>query len=443
MAERITPYGLVFVMAQLLFAAHLFARQQPRRDDFVVRLWASSAAGLVIALGIWWVAFSWLAPSSQAAFASTEFAVFCLFFGVLVVCVSQCYATSVWNVLFCCAAGYTVQNLSSGMDGAILLIVHASGVDVGNLAVSVASIAASTVVVYLVCFLAFVQPMEQNGVVDVQNRSTLLLVAAVILVDICFDMTNKILPGFGVPLPMLLALRTGHGVACVLTLVVEFEMLYNRQLRGEMTAFSRMMQEEEKQYRLSKESIEAINIKCHDLKHQIRHLHGYDGSADAEALRDLEREVGIYDAAVKTGNDALDVILTEKGLLCEHEGIDLSCIADGSGVAFMTPADIYSLFGNALDNAIEAERGLDASDKRSISLNVRRSADLALIHVENYFSGTLAFKDGLPKTTKSDVANHGFGTKSMQLIAQRYGGTLTTRTQGEVFCLDVMLPIPE
>ena len=95
------------------------------------------------------------------------------------------------------------------------------------------------------------------------------------------------------------------------------------------------------------------------------------------------------------------------------------------------------------DNAIEAERGLDASDKRSISLNVRRSADLALIHVENYFSGTLAFKDGLPKTTKSDVANHGFGTKSMQLIAQRYGGTLTTRTQGEVFCLDVMLPIPE
>ena len=86
MAERITPYGLVFVMAQLLFAAHLFARQQPRRDDFVVRLWASSAAGLVIALGIWWVAFSWLAPSSQAAFASTEFAVFCLFFGVLVVC---------------------------------------------------------------------------------------------------------------------------------------------------------------------------------------------------------------------------------------------------------------------------------------------------------------------------------------------------------------------
>lgn len=443
MAERITSYGLVFVMAQLLFAAHLFARQQPRRDGFVTRLWASSAAGLAAALGIWWVAFSWFAPTSQPSFAITEFVVFCLFFAVVVACVGQCYATSVWNVLFCCAAGYTVQNLSSGADGAIRLVVQASGFDANSLAISVASIVISTVVVYLACYHVFVQPMEQSGVVDVRDRPTLLLVAAVILVDILFDMTNKMLPGYGVPLSMLLALRTGHCVACVLTLVVEFEMLYNRQLQGEMTAFSRMMREEEKQYRLSKESIEAINIKCHDLKHQIRHLRGYDGSADAEALRDLEREVGIYDAAVKTGNDALDVILTEKGLLCEHEGIDLSCIADGSCVAFMSPADTYSLFGNALDNAIEAERDLDAPDKRGISLNVRRSADLALIHVENYFSGPLSFAGGLPQTTKPDAGNHGFGTKSMQLIAQRYGGTLTARAQGEVFCLDVMLPIPK
>ena len=104
----------------------------------------------------------------------------------------------------------------------------------------------------------------------------------------------------------------------------------------------------------------------------------------------------------------------------------------------MAPADIYALFGNALDNAIEAVRG---AKRRSISLVVRRAMGVVSVSVENYYAPDAqpSFEDGLPQTTKADKANHGFGMRSMRAIAERYGGTLVARAEDGVFHLDIML----
>lgn len=106
------------------------------------------------------------------------------------------------------------------------------------------------------------------------------------------------------------------------------------------------------------------------------------------------------------GNDALDAILSEKGLACEQSGIAFRCMADGAAVGFMAPTDIYSLFGNALDNAIEASRALERREDRSISLTTRAVAGLLLVHVENRFAGSLSLgwaapveQGGMPLTT--------------------------------------------
>ena len=68
---------------------------------------------------------------------------------------------------------------------------------------------------------------------------------------------------------------------------------------------------------------------------------------------------------------------------------------------------------------------------------------MASLHVENYFVGPLEFSDGLPKSTKGDDPNHGFGMRSMERTAQRYGGTLVASTQDDLFLLDVAVPQPE
>ena len=219
---------------------------------------------------------------------------------------------------------------------------------------------------------------------------------------------------------------------------MEYELLVNRKLASERDTTERLLAERERQYEQSRESIEAINIKCHDLRHQIRSLASGSSAIDPAALADVAREVDVYDAAVRTGNEALDTILTEKSLVCQREGITLTCVADGAALGFMAPADIYALFGNALDNAIEAVRG---AKRRSISLVVRRAMGVVSVSVENYYAPDAqpSFEDGLPQTTKADKANHGFGMRSMRAIAERYGGTLVARAEDGVFHLDIML----
>ena len=128
--------------------------------------------------------------------------------------------------------------------------------------------------------------------------------------------------------------------------------------------------------------------------------------------------------------------------MCEKEGITLSCIADGRSLGFMKPVDLYSLFGNAIDNAMEAVRAIGDPERRSISLIVRRIGDMISVHVENYFSGSVAFgEDGMPLTSKEDKHNHGFGTRSMRLIVESYDGTISTNTQGDVFHLNALIPV--
>ena len=117
------------------------------------------------------------------------------------------------------------------------------------------------------------------------------------------------------------------------------------------------------------------------------------------------------------------------------------CIADGAALDFMSAADIYAFFGNALDNAIEATRQLGSPERRSISLVVRSVAGVVSIHVENPFDGALLRdENGAIATSKGDRANHGFGLLSMRRTIERYGGTLATLAQDGVFHVNAMLP---
>ena len=83
-----------------------------------------------------------------------------------------------------------------------------------------------------------------------------------------------------------------------------------------------LMKQQEEQYEITRDNIDMINQKCHDLKHQVRALRGLaDDESKERYLKELEQSVEIYGAIVKTGNDVLDTILTEKSLSCQAKGI--------------------------------------------------------------------------------------------------------------------------
>lgn len=360
------------------------------------------------------------------------------------------YETSIWQALFCAGAGYTIQNLASGTSEFLtLLFSHCLGVtatpsirtgmDVGCIPVAALVTLLPLAVVYTLAYLAFIRPTQREGLGDVEDHGMLAVLILVILVVISFDVLIKSLgdvSGFWT----LVALRGVHGVVCCFVLFVQFEILSKRSLELELAQSQRIASERERQYRLSRANIDAINVKCHDIRHQIHKVAGRQ-AIDPEFLASVEHEVDVYDSQAKTGNEALDTILTEKGLLCERKGISLSVIADGSALGALSPSEVYSFFGNALDNAIEAVCALPDPEQRSISLNVRRVGELTTIHVENYLAGEAHFLDGMPQTRKADTRKHGFGTRSMREIVERHGGTLTFGQRGRTFTVDAMISV--
>lgn len=212
----------------------------------------------------------------------------------------------------------------------------------------------------------------------------------------------------------------------------------------ELAVQEQLWQSQKEQYQLSRENIDLINEKCHDLKHQVAALRTIRDESQREAsLREIERSVMIYDAAVQTGNEALDTVLTEKSLTCEHRDIKWTCMADGSRLAFLDPVDLYAVFGNALDNAIEGVQALRDPEQRVIAVTVFNRGSLAILQIENYYDGELQLQDGLPQSTKGDDANHGFGMKSIRRVVEKYGGSLTIHTEDHIFILSIVLPVPE
>lgn len=427
----------VEVALQLLVPIVLLTHRLPRR-----RHWAPA---LVLSVGaLMALAVVPLATGAVTGLDVTQaFLVFSLLLVFFVVAIHAVCDVGPWTAIFCATTGYTLQNLASGL--IVLLQLGITGRATVPLAEPLASLVTFgvPVVVYTVGYFAFVRRIDKDGLLGSENRLMLLMLAAVIVVIIGLDLVIKDLTLSGARFHDIMLLRVLFALICVFVLFSEYELLYATHQREVRAETERLLAERERQYQLSRSNIEAINIKCHDIRHQISQLGETGAVVDPAVLRDIANEVNVYDSVIETGNEALDTILTEKGLACSSEGIVLSVIADGAALGFMKAADIYSLFGNALDNAIEAARGVSDPERRTISLSVSRRGRMVAVSVENYCAQMPRFEEGLPVTTKPDRANHGFGMRSMRATVTRYGGSLHCGEHDGVFYLNLLLASPE
>lgn len=232
-------------------------------------------------------------------------------------------------------------------------------------------------------------------------------------------------------------------IYCLTLLYLQHEMFKKSALRQEVELFNQMHAQQQAQYALSKENIALINRKCHDLKHQVKAIQLVAGEESREKyLREVEDAVRIYGAIVTTGNEVLDTVLTEKSLYCEAHSIQAHCVVDGHLLDFMDPVDLYTIFGNAMDNAIQGVKDLEQKEKRFIDVLVYRENQLLSIQVTNPIEKDLCFdEDGLPRTTKEQNGYHGFGLRSIQHTVSQYGGFLSVSVENGCFCLRILLPL--
>lgn len=226
-------------------------------------------------------------------------------------------------------------------------------------------------------------------------------------------------------------------------LYLQNELFKNSVMRQELAVMNLLWKKEQEQYELSKENIALINQKCHDLKHQIRAIRNCSKEDVEQYLAEMEDSIRIYEAIVKTGNEVLDTILTEKSLYCKNRGIVVSCVADGSQMDFINTVDLYAILGNALDNAIEAVEKFKHKEKRQIDVMIYRQQNFLVMNIVNPIKGNLVYEEELPVSTKGDKRFHGFGLRSMRYLVKKYDGFLTVSEEDGCFSLKILIPIPK
>ena len=219
-------------------------------------------------------------------------------------------------------------------------------------------------------------------------------------------------------------------------------LLENTRSRIEVEMLQKTLQMQYDNYKIAEESVDLINRKYHDLKHQIGILkEGLEQKEQSRKyLEQVESEISDYEAQNKTGNRVLDTILTSKALLCRKNEIRLTVMADGTALGFMDPMDLSSLFGNILDNAIEGVMELEDPEQRLIRLQVSRRKGFLHVVEENRCIRELRFLNGDPVTTKQDTAYHGFGVKSIRATAAKYGGTTNLTAKEGWFRVSILFP---
>lgn len=304
------------------------------------------------------------------------------------------------------------------------------------------------VVIYAVMYI-LVYLIERDLKKDIEElqitRRELLVVYFVVIVVYCIsnvsyvDVKSIFSGGTAMDVFIIRTLADLSGMAVLYAYHIQVKEI---QMRFEKDTLQNITNMQYQNYKLSKESIDIVNQKYHDLKHQINLLKtGADTEKAGEYLEQMEREIKIYETQNKTGNKVLDTILTSKSMHCQRHGIELKFMGEGQLLNFMEDMDISALFGNMLDNAIESVVKIKDRQKRLISIHVIQERQFIRIRTENYCEEDVQFQDGLPVTTKKDKRFHGYGTKSIKKIVEKYGGSVMAGKTDNWFELKILIPM--
>lgn len=420
----VSVYTILRFSVELLSAEAVFVARLPRRRFFWLALFPLVAASLLV-------------NALMAYYCRGYILSVCRYSAVLAISVLlafACFRVRLRTALFCGIASYAVQFLSSRVSyfledllGGVLPAAWIVVIYVANL-----------ILWRVLCWALFARRMDPEklavGRGDILTVTSLAS-AGMIFLNTLYTYTAEDSASVWIDL----CVRGFGALVSLLVLCLMTDMFQKGEAERERRELEQIRFFENRQMAATKETIDYINIKCHDLKKMVGN---YEGVLSAGDIGELKERIGIYDASVRTGSATLDLVIAQKAPECERGVLRLDVIADGAALSFLSDSDIYALFGNLIDNAAEAVAKLPEGADRTVTLSVKRRLGNVSVHVQNRYAGEISFFDGLPATSKGDRAQHGYGMRSIRSVIEKYGGTMSVRTEGGVFTVDALIPEP-
>ena len=240
----------------------------------------------------------------------------------------------------------------------------------------------------------------------------------------------------------IFAIRTladGFGIAVYWGFQINISELLTQK---ELYAMRHVLSSQYEQFRNYQESEEMLHMMQHDLKHQIEGLRGETNEQKREAWLDkIENELDKWWLPQRTGNAVFDTILSAKLRKARQLDVRVTCVADGALLNRLHVADICTIFGNALDNALESVVMIPDPQKRLIHVSVSAQKNFIFINISNTLGTDLIETEDSLLTTKEDKKNHGYGLKGIKYAAGKYGGHVVYKAEDGWFRLNILIPM--
>ena len=194
------------------------------------------------------------------------------------------------------------------------------------------------------------------------------------------------------------------------------------------------------QYENLQEKITEARRAKHDVRHHISLIREYVSKGELDAL--LKYLDGYNDSLPDDSlirfceNPAANAVLLYFAQQAKDNDIDYIVNAEIPGDIFVSDTDISVLFGNLIENAIDACKE-EHGDDRKIDIRARLKGSTLCVTVDNTFTGTLR------RTTDNEFLSTkhkgpGLGTQSVKSIAEQYGGVCRFEVKDSMFCASVM-----
>ena len=419
---------------EMLGACFLFFVYLKKRKGFLLRILLCAACLFLVSLTVY------------QYFRDTDLWYASFWYGLiylLMIAVCRLCCDITWqDAVYCASCGYLVQHLASSV---FILWIFNGSEPVWNGPVYYLVF----LLVYAFVLLTFARLLPDEGEFHVSwltSSTTAVVALSIVLVLSTYIKKTAPLSGAAGTSKDYIQLLKGSQIyasaICLVFLIVQ--VLQRRELRVQkmLDRNQNLWKQRQMQYQLQKENIDLINRKCHDLKHQIAALARTEGQSlrKESFASEVQNMIQVYDSDANTGNEALDTILMEKSLYCNLHGIEWTCVADGKLLDNLDVVDLFTMLGNALDNAVESVEKCPKEQLKSISVRIWQKDLFIVIQVENTCTGEIRFREGLPITSKGDTANHGFGVRSIRAIAEKYSGTVNIKAGEDLFILTILLP---
>ena len=416
------------IIQMVIITLFLFDKRLSRKNNFVLRFIFINLLSYLYACNI---------PLISNSIINFIF-VYTSIFASQIFAIKFCYNEPIYTAIFIAAASKTTEHITSMLYSIFSLL------DIKNLNFGYGGKWTTKIFliyllislsVYILEYFIIVKPMNFKKELKFRNISIIILVLTSILVNELVNLYTIMFISAEHEVHIYFIIYFLSALCGILVITIQFGMFNNSDKLRQLETLSLLWNNAQKQYNLSKQNIDSINLKCHNLKYRISELR------NSSSFSDIIKEIDFYDSNINTNNEVLDILFTEKRSYCNKMNIQFSCIANGSLINFMDNTDIYVLFGNILDNAINAVLKLEQEYEKNIYVTIKRENSFIIISTENLYNNNLLFRNNLPVPNNKSNSDHGYGIFSIKNIVEKYEGCLTINTKDSIFSITILIPI--